>query len=564
MIIAKVPFSRSFSAVCKFQLHSAGVGSRRLIPTCNRLIACWYYAFLGLSLCLGLVAQNPRESKQQQPPEQAQYAAALNIKDPTARMKEMKRIKAAYPDSGIMYNIDYNLLALTSRSAANFGDLLAAQKDVIAASHVAGRYLILVNAADMVLNHREAAKYPKDVLDTIQNYRAQAMALLDAPETFARYRGETRTLAMNSYKNMFDVPLAKALLMNGKGQEALNLLEAYGKPASPSTDYYVTLGETLQALGRNKDALEAYLEAAVMGHRDAAANAKALYAKINGSDKGFDNELDLRRARRPFQPPPFKAPENWKGKAVLAEVFTGSECGPCVAATFAFDALEKNYPKQYLAVLKYHLPVPLYDPMINPSTKQRQEFYGKVITGTPTAIIDGVVSPRVGGDRQGASISFNNAKKEIDTALEAAAEVTVSASASLSGDVVTVDCVFSKAIEGADYNVALVQTEEEFKGGNGIIQHNMVVRDFKSVAPSLNVGVTFNIAESEKAADAFITEWSKTTNSERNKQLSKTRRNKMDRSKLKAVVFVQDKKTKQVYNSFVADVATTVVAASGN
>jgi len=42
LIIAEVPSSRSFSAVCKFHLHSASVGSRRLIPTCNRLIACWY------------------------------------------------------------------------------------------------------------------------------------------------------------------------------------------------------------------------------------------------------------------------------------------------------------------------------------------------------------------------------------------------------------------------------------------------------------------------------------------------------------------------------------------
>jgi len=30
LITAEVPSSRSFSAVCKFQLHSAGVGSRRL------------------------------------------------------------------------------------------------------------------------------------------------------------------------------------------------------------------------------------------------------------------------------------------------------------------------------------------------------------------------------------------------------------------------------------------------------------------------------------------------------------------------------------------------------
>jgi len=81
----------------------------------------------------------------------------------------------------------------------------------------------------------------------------------------------------------------------------------------------------------------------------------------------------------------------------------------------------------------------------------------------------------------------------------------------------------------------------------------MVVRDFKSVAPAEKATVTFNIAESEKAANAFVTEWAKTATG-RNKELSATRRHKIDRKKLKAVVFVQDKKTKQVYNAFVAEV----------
>ncbi|MDR2561380.1 MAG: hypothetical protein LBC63_06400 [Holophagales bacterium] len=510
---------------------------------------------LGFYLCLGLAAQESRESSQQQPPEQAQYVAAMRITDMRARIKELKRIKAAYPNSSIAYNIDYNLLVAETRNAANFGDMLAVQKEVIASSEIAGRFLVLVNAADMVLNHREAAKFPEDALKTIQAYRAEGKQLLDAPETFARYQGEMRTTAMNSYKNMFEIPLAKALLMNEKGQDALNVLDGYRKSSQPTVAYYVALGETYQALKRDKDALDAYFEAAISGSVGATTNAKALFAKINGSDANFDKELNLRKAHRPFTPPPFKAPENWQGKTVLAEVFTGSECGPCVAATFAFDALEKSYPSQYLAVLKYHLPIPLYDPMMNHATKKRQDYYGRgMITGTPTAIIDGVVSPAVGGDRLGTSTSFDRAKKEIDAALVAGIEVKVEAKATISGDVVAVDCEFSKVIEGADYNVALIQTEQEFKGSNGIVQHHMVVREFKSVAPSTMAKVTFNIVESEKAADAFITEWAKTA-SERNKQLSNTRHNKIDRKKLKAVVFVQDKKTKHVYNAFVAEVS---------
>jgi thiol-disulfide isomerase/thioredoxin len=356
---------------------------------------------------------------------------------------------------------------------------------------------------------------------------------------------------------MFEIPLAKALLMNGRGQDALDVLQGYRKSAGPSNDYYVALGGAYQELKRDKDALDAYFEAAVSGNGAALERSKALFAKVNGSDKDFDSELAERKERQPFQPPPFRVPENWKGKTALAEVFTGSECAPCVAATHAFDALEKSYPAKYLAVLKYHLPIPLYDPMMNHATKRRQDYYGReIVTGTPTAIIDGVASPSVGGYRTATESSFGNAKKEIDASLGAAAEVTITASAALSGDVVRVDCEFSKAMEGAEYNVALVQAEEEFKGGNGIVQHNMVVRDFKTVAPSAKASVTFNIPESEKAADAFITEWGKTA-SERNKQLSKwpARHSKIDRKNLKAVVFVQDKKTKQVYNAFVADVA---------
>jgi hypothetical protein len=42
LVFVEVSAFPNFSADCIFQRHSAGVGSRRLIPTCNCLIACWY------------------------------------------------------------------------------------------------------------------------------------------------------------------------------------------------------------------------------------------------------------------------------------------------------------------------------------------------------------------------------------------------------------------------------------------------------------------------------------------------------------------------------------------
>jgi|GEM_PF-338869 len=518
------------------------------------------YAIFGLCLSLALLAQTPQqpqEPQRQQPPEQAEYSAALRIRELPERIKEFQRIKAAYPDSEMSYAIDYNLLVSASRNADTFDNLVSAQRDVISASKTRDRFLLLVNAAYLFVEHRKSADFPKpDTLKLIQDYKAEAMQLLDNPETFAKLPEERREMAFKSYKAMFEIPLAKTLVLDGKDLEALEILDGYKKMTAPGADYYILLGDIYQKLNRDRDALSAYLEAAAANHPIALQKAKELNARINGPNANFEAALAQYQMQRPLQPPPFKAPENWNGKTVLAEVFTGSECGPCVAAAFAFDALKESYPIQYLIVLKYHLPVPAYDPMINPATKKRQDFYGRaVIGGTPTAIIDGVKTPSVGGNRLAAQTSFDNAKKEIDPLLGVAAGLTGKAVAVIRGDNVKVDCEFSKVFKNAEYNVVLVQTEEEFKGGNGVSRHNMVVRDLKTVVPSSKVSVTFNIVESEKAADAYITEWGKTA-SERVKTYSKwpEKRNKIDRTKLKAVVFVQDKNTKQVHNAFVANV----------
>jgi len=515
------------------------------------------HTIFGLCLTLSLTAQTTQTRQPQRQPGDAEFAAAKNITDTQAQIKEFKRIKAAYPNSELNYEIDRSLLNLVTKNADTFDKLLAAQRDVIDSSKINGRFFLYMDATNLMLNHSKIAEFPKaDVLKTVQDYKAQAIPLLNTSEAFERKSGDTSETTLRNYSYWFEIPLTRALVMNGKGQEALLVLEEYGKTITPSADYYMALGDVYQELKRDREALDAYMEAAVARNPAAMAKARTLYTELNGPDANFGTALVERRTHRPFNPPPFKAPESWKGKTVLAEVFTGSECTPCVAAAFAFDALEETYPTQYLAVLKYHLPIPAYDPMMNPATKKRSDYYGrKIITGTPSVILDGVKKPSVGGSRFASQSSFYNAKQAIDALMSAEAGITIKAIARLSGDNVKVDCEFSKVIGNAEYNVVLVQTEEEFMGGNGLAYHNMVVRDMKTTAPSKKASVTFNIVESEKAADAHLAEWAAKA-SERVRQGSKwpAKRNKIDRNKLKAVIFVQDKKTKRVYNAFVADV----------
>jgi len=189
--------------------------------------------------------------------------------------------------------------------------------------------------------------------------------------------------------------------------------------------------------------------------------------------------------------------------------------------------------------------------MMNPATTKRQDYYG--VNSTPAAIIDGVEKVPAGGGRTASFATFSRAKGVIDSFLTADADVAIKANGVVSGDTVRVNCEFSKVIEGADYHVVLVQTEQEFKGANGIVSHKMVVRDIETIKPTDKATVTFNIPASEKAAEAHISDWGKTVSQSRKGTKWPIVQNTIDRSKLKAVVFVQDKNSKHIYNAFVTD-----------
>jgi len=506
----------------------------------------------------GLLAQ--AQQQRQAPPEQAQLLAANQIENLGDRIKEIQRIKAAYPDSSMRGNIDIALLNALSLNADTLDKVLAAQGEVIKAARPQDKARLLDAAATMLTaRHPKAADFPKaGVLKAVQGYRGEALAVLNNPEI----SGSLPEAMRNNMSGAFTVPLATAMIANGDYSAALGALQESKGAMQLEPSFYFLTGEALAGLKRDKEALDAYYLAAVDGHQPSIEKAKALYAKVigaNGTAANFDADLVRRRAALPFHPPPFKAPENWQGRAVLAELFTGSECPPCVAADFAFDGLIETYPTKHLVVLVYHLPIPRYDPMMNHATIKRQAYYGpSVITGTPTVVVDGVNKVSAGGYYRYETPlrSFNAIKAKIDDLMGTATEVSIKASAALDGDKVQVDCEFSKVVPNADYNVVLVQGEEIFYGFNTIVSHKMVVRDMATVSPAANATLVFNIPEGEKTAGEFITEWGKTgPAAARIRGSSWPQQNtKVNRDSLKAVVFVQDKETKQIYNSFVADV----------
>ena len=51
-----------------------------------------------------------------------------------------------------------------------------------------------------------------------------------------------------------------------------------------------------------------------------------------------------------FTHEPFEPDFDWKGKTVLLESFTGSECPPCLGIALALDGLLESYGDTYLAI----------------------------------------------------------------------------------------------------------------------------------------------------------------------------------------------------------------------
>ncbi len=175
----------------------------------------------------------------------------------------------------------------------------------------------------------------------------------------------------------------------------------------------------------------------------------------------------------------YTPPEGWSGEVVLAELFTGSECPPCVAADMAFDELLEHYPRSVLAVLEYHQHVPLPDPMTNPHTIERAGYYG--IRGTPSVYIGGKAVGGGGGSARLAQARFDTYSREIEKQLTLKPAVDIELEGRRSGPGVSVSATVKSTgeLEGAGslrLHIALVEKDLAYTGINGIENHRMVVR----------------------------------------------------------------------------------------
>jgi len=298
------------------------------------------------------------------------------------------------------------------------------------------------------------------------------------------------------------------------------------------------------------------------GMEELAKDAEARLAKIEGRiDEKYVKNVP------PFKPALYPGRKNPKAnQVVLMELFTGTECPPCVAADVAFDALLTTYKPSEFIGLEYHLPIPGPDPLTNDDSEQRQNYYESVITGTPSTLFNGKHEARHGGALADSELKYVEYRQIIDRILETTKDAEIILSATRSGDQIKI-VASAQVVEGAGsvskgedgekskerkekskqvLRLALTEESIRYVGGNQIRFHHHVVRAFPGGAKGKDltdgtgkVEVTLDLGDLKSQIESYLSDFAKTS----------SLRNPLPKVKLEnlaVVAFVQDDSDRSV------------------
>ena len=181
----------------------------------------------------------------------------------------------------------------------------------------------------------------------------------------------------------------------------------------------------------------------------------------------------------PFKPEEFKGRKAKSDRVCLVELFTGSECPPCVAADLACDALQQTYKPSEVILLQYHLHIPAPDPLTSPDNMDRARTYGDKVGGTPALFFNGKADGSGGGRIAQAKVKYTAYRESVDEWLEKPAGAKIQLAASQKGNEISIKAVVSNVANPGDkvfLRFALVEERVRFQGGNGLAYHHSVVR----------------------------------------------------------------------------------------
>lgn len=332
----------------------------------------------------------------------------------------------------------------------------------------------------------------------------------------------------------------------------------------------VGMAEIAEKRSKDKLQLDYLIQADARGSlkKDQRNKLEEVYLKVKGSKEGLREVLDENyRKANPLPVTVVKYVPTAKRtkRTVLAELFTGSACQPCITADLAFDALIQRYNPSEIAVLVYHLHIPGPDPMTNPATVARSRFYGGF--GTPTFFINGTDKQTGGGiNRRETNLIYGRITPKVDAALEKNQEADLNLSALLENQMIKANVNYDGLpddLKDLKLNIALVEHEISYMGENGIRFHQMVVRElggdkregFLLKDKTGKVEWAFDLQKLTGELKEYLDKYELDTQKNRPDFTFSEKKHEINSKNLAVVAFIQNDKTKNILQSALFDLA---------
>jgi Tfp pilus assembly protein PilF len=461
------------------------------------------------------------------------FREASRIADPQKKIDALEKFIAKFSDSEYLTQANREILVVLVKNSPDQKEKILAQANKIVESA------------------------PVRIKDSAHNFVAQqlveAKILLDKAEEFASRGLALQDESLRRSRATYLATLGQVYLEEKKTAEAKQTLtEAYaGDPSLVKVS--TSLAKLEFEAGQYQAAVDYLVALTLKGKMTAESRQllEAAYRKLRGGSlDGLETLLDKKYEET--YPPTFKASAPRSNRIALAEVFTGAACPPCTAADLAFDAIMERYPRKDLAVLMYHQHIPRPDPMANPVSVARGEFYE--IEGVPAFAIDGELSGD-GGGRDRTMEIYGQIYPLIERRLETPADAELTVEASMQGMQVKVKVVVDKVKSKSGnlmLQIALAEDRLRYSGQNTIRFHPMVVRSLAGIdgggfAVSLTQPTTaehtFDLTKLSAELKAYLDDY-EAKNPDENPFIEK--KHLVDPGNLSVVTFVQDEASKQV------------------